>query len=128
MGVPVARRTPNEAALAKAEQGQGCRQAARDPVTGKKDGNGAVPQGSREPGEACQGTAAAAAPQGMARPLPAVILLPPPACLSRQLLSPAPQAGSGSWAGRLLLSSLMLQLAPRSSQQLNEENTLLCLS
>lgn len=57
--------------------------------------------GSGGPGEACQGAAAAAAPQGTARPLPAALSLPPPACLSGQL----PKAGPGSRAGRELLGS-----------------------
>lgn len=80
-------------------------------------------------GSACQGAAAAAAPRGTARPLPAAISLPPPACLSRQLpILPAPKAGPGSRTGRELLGSLMLQLAPRPLQQLNEEDALLCMS
>lgn len=55
--------------------------------------------------------------------------LPPPAELSRQLpISPVPKAGPGSRAGGELLGSLMLQLALRPSQQLNEEDALLCLS
>lgn len=115
-------------ALSKTEQGQGCRQAARAPVTGEKDEKGLCcrEQGS---GEACQGVAAAAAPQGIACPLPAAVSLPPPACLSRQLpISPAPKAGPGSWAGRELLGSLTLQLALRPWQQLNEEDAPLCMS
>jgi len=99
------------------------------PRNGEERGEGAVPQGSTGPREACQGAAAAAAPWGTTRPLAAAVLLPPPACLSRQLLtSPVPKAGPGSQAGRELLGSSTLQLAPRPSQQLSEKDALLCMS
>lgn len=127
MGLPVAEQPQARVSTRQGRARAGLWASSQSPRNWEERWKGAVPQGSRGPGEACQGAAAAAAPRGTA--LPAAISLPPPACLSRQLpILPAPKAGPGSRAGRELLGSLTLQLAPSPSQQLNEEDALLCMS